>query len=320
MKFVDVENARKAYVEKRNKVKRQAIGIAAGIVLALVIVLIAINFDSFQRIMGSFGKFSLIMVMPLGIGVLMAILMPAIIVAVVVSVATRDELLRYKKAYKGYFVEQELNKVFTDIKYNHEAGLDRNILKSTGLIYTGDRYSSNDLTIGKYKNVNFMQADVHIESEHKDNDGHTHYTTVFRGRYMIFEFPKKFEHRLVLSPTRMLMLGADLTGEKMQRIETESVDFNKTFSVYAGDGMEALYILTPDFMERAQKLCESHDYAVTLYFVDKKMIVAINDHDDAFEPPNPNTPLDENAEIAKVTNEITLVTNIVDELKLTRKV
>lgn len=31
------------------------------------------------------------------------------------------------------------------------------------MIYTGDKYQSNDFASGKYKDVNFMQADVKID-------------------------------------------------------------------------------------------------------------------------------------------------------------
>ncbi len=321
MKFEDVENARKAYIEKKKRIMGRAVGIAVGVTVTVLAIITAINFGSFQRIMRAFGSVSSMLALPICMSLVMMVLFSAVIVVLVVAILTRNESAQYKKVYKAYFVEQELNKVFTDIKYNHEAGLDRNILKATGLIHTGDKYSSNDLTMGKYKNVNFVQADVHIQDEHTDSDGDTHYTTVFRGRYMIFEFPKKFECRLVLSPHKAFYLGSNpKTGNKMKHIETESVEFNRAFSIYSDDGMEALYILTPDFMVRAQELAESHNGKVAMYFVYNKMIVGVNDNDDIFEPPNPNAPIDESAELAKVTKEITLITNIVDELKLTRKV
>ena len=102
-------------------------------------------------------------------------------------------------------------------------------------------------------------------------------------------------------------------------METESVEFNKAFLVYAEDEVEALYILTPDFMERVQELGRSHNDTVSIYFADNKMIVGINDGGDAFEPPSPEKPIDEKTELAKVGQEINLVIHIIDNLKLNRK-
>ena len=68
---------------------------------------------------------------------------------------TRKEAAAYQTAYKTYFVESTLHQTFTDIKYNHAEGFSRQYIREAGLLSTGDRFSSNDLTIGKYKNIQF---------------------------------------------------------------------------------------------------------------------------------------------------------------------
>lgn len=324
MKFEDVENARKALNKKQAKVKKKAFMIAAIIEVVVVFLFITLNFDSFKNIVTkiSFDKTPIIYILPLLFAVvfLILILMPIMVVAIAISLSTTKERLQYKKAYKGYFVGQSLAKTFTNTKYDHDIGLDKQVLIDTAMINTGDKYSSNDLTIGKYKDVDFTQADVHIEERHEDSDGDTYYVTIFKGRYMVFEFPKKFNSRMMLShyhePTKTTN---PKTGKVMKRIETESVDFNKCYLTYAEDGVEAFYILTPDFMERAQELGRSHGDKVSFYFVDNKMIIGINDGNDIFEPPSPKEPIDEKAEIVKVNKEINLVINIIDNLKLDRK-
>lgn len=322
MKFEDVENARKALNEKQARVKKKAFIIAAIIEVAVMSLFITLNFNSFNNIVTniSFDKVPIIYIVPLLFAVVFLILIPIIVVAIVISLSTTKERLQYKKAYKGYFVGQSLEKTFTNTKYNHNIGLDKQVLMDTAMINTGDKYSSNDLTIGKYKDVDFAQADVHIEERHEDSDGDTYYITIFKGRYMVFEFPKKFNSRMMLShyhgPTRTTN---PKTGKIMKRIETESVEFNKCYLTYAEDGMEAFYILTPDFMERAQELGRSHNNEVSIYFAENKMIIGINDGNDIFEPPNSKEPIDEKTETAKVNKEVNLVINIIDNLKLDRK-
>ena len=53
-------------------------------------------------------------------------------------------------------------------------------------------------------------------------------------------------------------------------------------------------------------------------FLDKKMHIAINDHRDAFEPASTRVPIDEKAEFDKVMNDIKVITNIIDEIKLVK--
>ena len=322
MKFEDVENARKALIEKQAKVKKKYLKIFAFVEVIAIFLVITINFNTFKNAITASGsnRLPIAFFIPLLFVVVYLILVPIIGASVAISISTREEKLQYKKAYKGYFVGQSLMKTFTNIKYNHDTGLDRQVLIDTAMINTGDRYSSNDLTIGKYKDVDFAQADVRIEEKHEDSDGDTYYTTIFKGRYMVFEFPKKFNSRMMLSYSHEPKEGINpKTGKAMQHIETESIEFNKCYNTYAEDGVEAFYILTPDFMERAQELGRSHNNEVSFYFAENKMVIGINDGNDIFEPPDPKVPIDEKAETEKVNKEINLVIHIIDDLKLNRK-
>ena len=246
------------------------------------------------------------------------------ITAIVVAIATRKEAAEYKKAYKAYFVEQNLAKTFTNLQYQHEAGLNKQVLAATQMINTGDRYSSNDLTMGKYKNVNFTQADVHIEEEYTDSDGDTHYTTIFRGRFMIFEFPKKFNFKLEVV-SKFFGVGKvpgrnPQTGRKFEKFEVESIDFNKKFKIYAEDGFETFYLLDPSFILKIEKVSAEYDKKMIFCFVDNKLYVGINEGKDSFEPPRPSKPIDEQLEIEKVSHDIKVITDFVDELSLDRKI
>lgn len=108
------------------------------------------------------------------------------------------------------------------------------------------------------------------------------------------------------------------TGRGLSRIETESSDFNKRFLVYAEDGFEAFYILNPDFLYKLEQLGEKYENALSLYFSNNKLYVGLNDNNDAFEPPNPSAPLDEKAEEKEVIEDMKLITDLVDNLKLSK--
>lgn len=118
-----------------------------------------------------------------------------IIFSIILSSVSLSSLRHeYQSEFKRIFVENTLKEYFTDLVYDSNKGLDENILSSTGMIYTGDKYQSNDFASGKYKDVNFMQADVKIDELHvtRDDKGHTkaYYVTLFLGKWMIFDFNK----------------------------------------------------------------------------------------------------------------------------------
>lgn len=306
MKFEDVEKARIALIEKQKRLRKKALMICAPIFVVIIIVTILEAIDNSR-----FGAFVLASIMPL---IVLGIIV-IVISAVIVGLMTNKETVAFRRAYKGYFVSRQLEKFFTDIKYDHEKGLEREILRNTGMVHTGDRYSSNDLVCAKYKNVDFMQADVTVQDEHTDSDGDTSYVTVFKGRYMIFEFPKKFNFKMMVVPK----WSSHEYSRNLKHIEVESTEFNKDFQVYAEDGFEAFYLLDPAFIASMEDLSTAYNKRVSLYFIDNKLIIGINNGNDSFEPPKPNIPINEKAEIEKTSKDISIITEFVDKLRLDRE-
>lgn len=331
MDFNEVEAARQAYFiksqsisKKRKKIFSVAFSIAIVIDLIIATILISQNHGNI------FAKSSHFSVMFIIVPTIMTVILELVFIILITHLSTMGndaskEYLSYKRAYKRYFIARQLANVFTSLDYNHERGLDKKLLQETGLICTGDIYHSNDLVSGKYKDVLFMQADVHIEEEHteKDTDGHTEteIVTIFLGRYLIFTFPKKFDYKMVISFDGYYDNSYlnPKTERGLNRIETESIDFNKRFLVYAEDGFEAFYILNPAFIESLEKLGRQYDNKLSLYFSDNKLYVGLDDGGDAFEPPNPAVPINEREEMAKVDKDMRLITDIVDNLKLNKK-
>ena len=305
MDFKDVERAHQLY---QSKVKKYSwISLVIGVLVSFAV---AVTSGS-----GSLLGMVLIFIVIGGIATAIA--------AVVIMIASRKEAASYRSAYKAYFVEKNLQKTFTDLKYSHEAGLSREVLSATQMVNAGDVYTSNDLTTGKYKDVAFSQADVQIQVESTDSDGDTTYTTIFKGRFMIFEFPKKFNFRLEVVEK---WFGANRipgkdpkTGRKFEKIEVESGEFNEIFKTYAEDGFEAFYLLDPAFINNMITLAKQYTGKILLGFIENKLLIGLKDGKDAFEPPSVFKKLDEQVETEKIAKDIHLITNFVDTLKLNNK-
>lgn len=299
MKIDDVKNAQRAY---KDAILRN-IGIAIGVFL---IILLSCLVGSGSEVILFFFPFF------------------AMVILIIFVASAQKQSKAYHKAYKGYFVQRSLANVFTDLVYEREEGISSEFLRSTGMINTGDRYSSNDYVHGKYKDVGFTQSDVQVEVKHTDSDGKTTYYTIFRGRFMDFEFPKSFSFRLEVAEkgfgANLIPYGKTKKGRKFEKVSLESSEFNETFRTYAEDGFEAFYILDPALMNNMLELSEKHKGKLLFCFCDNHLIVGLKDGKDAFEPPSAFKTIDEAAETKKVTSEINLVTDFVDQLKLNRKI
>lgn len=225
----------------------------------------------------------------------------------------------YKYLYKKYFVDSSLRKVFTDVKYIPSARLDQSILSYTGMVDLGDRYHSNDYVSGKYKDINFIGADVRIEEEREtyDSDGNrsTYYVDIFKGKWLIFDFNKPFKSDIQIRQTFFpnARLNRALNFEK---IDLEDVIFNKKFNVYGYNAHEVFYILTPQMIEKIKVLEEKIDGQLLFCFIDSKLYIGINNNVDSFEPRSVFFKLDENKILENINKEIELITMFVDELNL----
>ena len=235
----------------------------------------------------------------------------------------KDERVYFKALYKSYFVEQNMRKVFTDLSYNHDSVIHNttlhDILDATGMVRTGDIISTNDYATGKYHDVNFIQADTTISED--DSDGG--YFPVFTGRWMIFDFPKKFSNKLeiVQEGFRAYKVPSfDLNKHTFEEYHVESPTFHNKFRIYSDDGVETYRILTPDLIYRIEFLSDNCKGKLFLCFANNRLIVGLDSYIDSLEPPSPFKKLDELDESIRVNNDLKIIIDFVDYLELDKNI
>lgn len=228
---------------------------------------------------------------------------------------------KFVLAFKQTFVLKSLQSVFTDLVYKPEKGLPEFIIRDTQMMDMGDRYSSNDYFSGKYKDITVIQSDVHIEEEHTstDSDGTTttSWVTIFKGKWMIFDFNKTFKNNIQVCQkgfgnSKLSNWNSEM---KYKKVMMEDQQFNKDFVVYSRDEHEAFYILTPALIEKIKNLSNSISGRLLFCFIDNKLHIGLYDGKDSFEP-NIRKKVDEEKIINEINKDIKLITNFVDELNL----
>lgn len=258
---------------------------------------------------------------------------PAVVAGIVLSVifstfVTRKDRKNFSDAYKEYFVKRCLSEIFEDLEYEPDKGMPYKVIASTKMMNMGDIYRSNDYVSGKYKGINFSQADVHIEEEHEytdaDGDSHTSYVTIFMGKWMIFDFNKNFKSNVQVaqkgfgnnSVRKKTIFSSGKDSEYFKDVSMESESFNKRFRVFAQNELEAFYLLTPSLMEKIERLDDNNKGKLLLCFVDNRLHIGLYDNKDSFEAPSSFKKIDEQAEIEKTKGDILTITQFVDELSL----
>ena len=228
---------------------------------------------------------------------------------------------KFKSIFKDVFVKDALKAIFSDLVFDPSRGIDRNTIANTGMLYMGNRFSSNDYISGKYKDVSFVQSDVTIQDveTHTDSKGHTHtdVDNILVGKWMIFDFNKNFAANIQVKSKFFSHTGlAFRIGEsRYKTVKMEDEDFNKKFSVHAQSEHDAFYILTPQFMEKIKNLSNGLRGKVMFCFIDNKLHIALNNNRDSFEY-GVFKKLDESVINEYVSQEIKIITDFVDKLSL----
>ena len=225
----------------------------------------------------------------------------------------------YKTKVKDTIVSDMLKKEFDNISYNAKEGFSREYIANTELVSMGNIYSSNDLIDGNYRNVAFKQADVHIQ-QHTQSGKTSTTVTLFKGRWLIYTFNKRFTGFLQIRSNENRLFGNSKPlrwfsdRQNTSRIKLESETFNERFNIYASDENEAYYILTPHFMEKLIRLDDSLEGNLVVGFIDNEVHIALYNNKDAFEP-SIFRPIDDEY-YQEVQDDIELIKMIVDDLAL----
>lgn len=229
----------------------------------------------------------------------------------------RKETKKFKTAYKKYFALSIFKKLCDNVQFDFNKGINKEVIANTKMMYMGDRFSSNDYVSGNYKGVNFEYSDVHIEEEYTDSDGNTHYVTIFKGQWFIFDFHKNFKSNIQVCEHnfRNAKRGGLFDSIKYKKIELEDIEFNKKYKVYAQNDLDAFYVLTPNTMENIKKINNKLSGRLLFCFIDNKLHIGLHNNKDTFEA-SIFSKVDEDKETEKTTKEVNTILSFIDILNL----
>lgn len=201
------------------------------------------------------------------------------IVIIVLGLVRNKLNKQYKDSFKEQIVKTELESFLSDMEFAPEKKLDESIIKDSRL-FSYDVYFGNDYLSATYKDRRFVQSDIHLqekhEEEYKDEDGDWHtrttYTTVFRGRLMIFDYESVSKEPVYVYDKRMLRHAGD-------GIQTELDSFNRKFTVRASDAVSAFRILTPPVLEGISLASDKLNCPISLSFLNGKIYIAVSNGD-----------------------------------------
>lgn len=185
--------------------------------------------------------------------------------------------------------------------------------------YDSNLSKTEDLVIGFYKNVKFSLEEIDLRVRSQKNESRQ----IFRGIVIKLNFNKNFLGKTIVKKDIGIgnfsrKFNSNLSN--LERVLLEDIEFEELFAVYSSNQIEARYLLTTSFMERLKKL-NSFFKAMSLEasFVDNFLLLSFETSLNLFEVKSIFYEINLADETEKTLKEISLIYDLIDELKLNQK-
>ncbi len=237
----------------------------------------------------------------------------AIVVAIFFGKAGAT-IAKVKKELKQSLVTTLLEEEFEGVRYDMNGKIPISRINGTKTVKSPDRYYGEDYMTGIYKGVKFEVSDVDLKERHvhRDSKGHTHvtYETYFKGRWYIYKFPKDFHKELKILEAR----APFFSNQGLVKVETESIAFNKKFSVYATDLTYGFYHITPSMIEKLMQMEKMHRGSILYCFQNDELHIGVNDRRNYMEI-SYRTPITKET-LGDLLDQIELIPATINEFRL----
>lgn len=220
----------------------------------------------------------------------------------------------FRHEVKRDLITSLLEDQFETVNYQPNQMINVSRINQVGLVKRPDRYEGEDYISGLYKGVKFEVSDINLKERHETRDSNGNrtvtYETYFKGRWYIYTFERKFND--VLKVVEGRFNSTDKRG--LQKIETESIQFNKKYQVYSSTQEFAFYHITPSMIEKLLELEALHRGTIQYCFMNNELHIGVNDNHDYMEI-SLKKPINE-ASIKDFMADIDLIPAIINELRL----
>jgi len=236
------------------------------------------------------------------------------------------EMSGFSSLFKDELIEKLVFFVDDELKYSKNSYIKEHEYHASSLFPQRiDRFSGDDFVSGKIDEVDIKFSEIHSEVKKKTDKGKTYWQTIFRGLMFVADFNKDFKGKTVVLPDSSEKLFGSIShffqsfSSRGELIKMDNNEFEREFTIYSDDQIEARYILSHALMDSIlehKKLVGRNMY---ISFSRSNIYIAIAFKEKLFEPKiyKKITSFDEVNFYFKV---ISLTVDIVKHLNLDRKI
>ena len=232
----------------------------------------------------------------------------------------------FTSLFKDELIEKLVLFVDKNLKYSKNNYIREHEYRASSLFpQLIDRFSGDDFVSGTVDKVDIRFSEIHSEVKKKTNKGKTYWQTIFRGLLFVADFNKNFEGKTVVLPDKSEKFFGSIShffqsfSSHGKLVKMDNSEFEREFTIYSDDQIEARYILSHTLMDRILEYKKLVGKNLYISFNRSNIYIAIGYSEKLFEPKiyKKITSFDEVSFYFKV---ISMTVDIVKHLNLNRKI
>lgn len=266
---------------------------------------------------------------------------PPVIVLLYLGIGYARAHSGYRDRFKNEVVRRVVQSLNPGLSYSPHGSISRADFDTADFFREDvDRFHGEDLVEGRIGETTIRFSELHVEDKRQRGSGknrRTEWVTVFRGLFVVADFPKRFKGRTIVLPdaAQRMLGGVGQTLQSMnftrgQLIKLEDPAFERLFVVYSDDQIEARYLLSTSLMQRILDLRSKLGHELYLSFANASLYLAVPSNRNRLEPipllqmlSYGRAPATEEAVLARIgeyVTDLTTTLGIVEDLNLNRRI
>lgn len=214
---------------------------------------------------------------------------------------------KYIEDYKKNIISKLVTLYHPKLKYYFDLGLERYDYISSKIPEKFDDFKSTDLICGKIiDGLDFKMSYIKTyRKEYNKNDKNDFENVeTFKGIFCCAKMSKTISSEIIID------INDFKKKDNLNRIEFESVEFEKKFDCFSNNKIIALQILTPDVVEQINKLCVVLKNAIQIRINNDKIFLRFMSNE-LFIPQKFKNPFD-GSSLRKIYDAIYISSNLVE--------
>lgn len=157
--------------------------------------------------------------------------------------------------YDELIIKRAVSEVIPGAEFIREQCMEPSVLDGFGIIPFYDKYREKGMIRYKKGVGNYMFSNIHLLKAKSSKNGNKTYKTIYKGQVYTAQYKTSLSGRVRIITTKKffnnevnLSYPSKRRGET--KIETENIQFNDSFDVFATDEQSAFFVLNPVVMEQ----------------------------------------------------------------------